>query len=66
MIWAFEQKVADDAEGQFYDHTESRQEPDLEKSVKALKVDQQGLDAWNLRKSNGFKLFGKYYEALWD
>ena len=66
MIWAFEQKVADDAEGQFYDHTESRQEPDLEKSVQAIKVDQQGLDAWQLRKSNGFKLFGKYYEALWD
>jgi hypothetical protein len=66
MIWTFEQKVADDAEDQFYDHTESRQEPDLEKSVKALKVDQQGLDACNLRKKNGFKLFGKYYEALWD
>ena len=66
MIWTFEQKVADDAEGQFYDHTESRKEKDFNKSVKKIKVDKKGLNAWQKRKSNGFRLFGKYYEALWD
>lgn len=28
--------------------------------------DKEGYDAWQARKSNGFKLFGKYFEALWD
>ena len=28
--------------------------------------DKEGWDAWNKRKHNGFRLFGKYYEALWD
>jgi hypothetical protein len=31
-----------------------------------LKVDRAGLEAWQARKSNGYRLFGKYYEALWD
>ena len=31
-----------------------------------LKVDWDGLKAWQKRKENGFRLFGKYYEALWD
>jgi len=28
--------------------------------------DKEGHDAWQARKTNGFKLFGRYYEALWD
>ena len=28
--------------------------------------DKEGHDAWQARKSNGFKLFGRYFEALWD
>ena len=30
------------------------------------KLDIDGLQAEQARISNGFKLFGKYYEALWD
>ena len=74
MIWAFEQKVADDAEGQFFDH--SAYEPghkgtdawldDMTNAVSKVKYDQEGHKKWSDRKANGFRLFGKYYEALWD
>ncbi len=30
------------------------------------KFDKEGWEKWNARKSNGFRLFGKYFEALWD
>jgi hypothetical protein len=31
-----------------------------------FKVDRKSMDAWEKRKRNGFRLFGKYYQALWD
>lgn len=30
------------------------------------KFDKENYDKWNERKANGFRLFGKYFEALWD
>jgi len=66
MIWAFEQKADDNSEDQFYDHGENIPGESLMDSVSRLKVDREGLDAHNKRKTNGFRLFGKYYEALWD
>jgi hypothetical protein len=30
------------------------------------KIDMEGMEAVQKRISNGFRLFGKYYEALWD
>jgi hypothetical protein len=30
------------------------------------KVDEEGLAAWEARKQNGFRLFGVYYQNLWD
>jgi len=56
----------DDHEAPFYDHTESRKEKDLNKSVRKIKVDYKGLKAHNARIANGLRLFGKYYRALWD
>ncbi len=50
MVWAFEQKCRDDWM-QDYDYN---------------KWDQEGAKAHQERMSNGFKLFGKYYESLWD
>lgn len=70
MIWAFEQKVDDDAEGQFFDHSEcpegldARLE-DLNSGASKTKYDREGHEKWQARKANGFRLFGKYYEALW-
>jgi hypothetical protein len=30
------------------------------------KFDRDGYDAWQERKTRGFVLFGKYFQALWD
>ena len=65
MIWAFEQQ-SDNADAEFYDHGETIPGEDLMDSVARMKVDEAGLKAWHERKKNGYKLFGKYYEALWD
>jgi hypothetical protein len=66
MIWAFEQKLKDDDESQFYDHTECRDIKNFNESLEKLKVDRKGLKAHQDRKENGFRLFGKYYQNLWD
>jgi hypothetical protein len=67
MIWAFEQEVDDDSESQFYDHSESNDpNDDLMTQVGKLKVDREGLELHQERKANGFRLFGKYYQGLWD
>jgi hypothetical protein len=70
MIWAFEQKVDDDAEGQFFDHSDCPPIDDFPKNpnehFSKTKYDKEGHKKWLDRKANGFRLFGKYYEALWD
>jgi hypothetical protein len=65
MIWAFEQQ-RDDADAEFYDHGEDVAGEDLMARIGRMKVDDAGLKAWQARKVNGYRLFGKYYEALWD
>jgi hypothetical protein len=65
MIWAFEQKVIDDDEGQFFEHSKENDMP-WDKDYIRPKVDWDGLKAHQARKTNGYRLFGKYYEALWD
>ena len=50
MIWAFEQKCRDDWM-EDYDYN---------------KWDSEGAKAHQERMSNGFKLFGTYFENLWD
>ena len=70
MIWAFEQKVNDDADSQFFDHSECGDEKFPwnrdGQYVSKVKYDKEGHQAWQDRKANGFRLFGKYYENLWD
>lgn len=65
MIWAFEQQK-DDADDEFFTHAEKLPGEDFMDTIKRSKVDYEGLDAWQKRKANGYRLFGKYYEALWD
>lgn len=50
MIWAFNEKCRDDWRGDYYYN----------------KWDMDGYNAHQERISNGFRLFGKYYESLWD
>jgi hypothetical protein len=66
MIWAFTQKVTDDDEHQFFDHTGCGDAAPWAKDYVSPKVDWEGLKAHQARKSNGYRLFGKYYEGLWD
>ena len=67
MIWAFEQIVDDDNDGQFYDDSEvDYDEPDIDVRSKQLKVDREGFESHHKRIENGTRLFGKYYRSLWD
>ena len=51
MIHAFEQKCKDDWQAYYYSYND---------------WDMEGIKAEQERISNGFRLFGKYYENLWD
>jgi hypothetical protein len=66
MIWAFEQELKDDDEAQFFDDSASEGIKDFNERISKLKVDEKGLKAHQERKKNGFRLFGKYYQNLWD
>ena len=71
MIWTFEQMLSDDAESRFHydlDPAKPRDEPglDLEQMLARGGYDKAGYTAWQERKTRGFTLFGKYFEALWD
>jgi len=68
MIWAFEQKLDDAGDDKFYTHPseDEKRGKSFTEQIALIKVDREGLDAWQARKSNGYRLFGKYYEALWD
>ena len=76
MIWAFEQELKDDDEAQFFDHSAYEKADgktnhdtwfkDMTEGKSKLKVDNDGLKIHQERKKNGFRLFGKYYQNLWD
>lgn len=68
MIWAFEQKADSTSEDKFFDHSECEhgRKPWDSESFRKVKYDRKGHEAWQKRKANGFRLFGRYYENLWD
>ena len=74
IIWAFDQHTTDSAENQFYSGESDFQWRQLEHGMSEMirgpqdtfSVDREGLEAWQARKQNGFRLFGKYYQSLWD
>ena len=65
MIWAFEQKNRDHWEDDYYG-------PYIEGEGDGIFgghfewTDNEGMQKHQERMSNGFRLFGKYYENLWD
>ena len=63
MIWAFEQKCRDDWESDYYKYEDDTSKPFV---YKLVWKDEKGKKAHQDRMSNGFRLFGKYYEGLWD
>jgi len=71
MIWAFEQKVRDEWQDDYYEYdhvTPNKDSEDFSESLglKLVWEDPDGRKAHQERMTNGFRLFGKYYENLWD
>ena len=74
MIFAFESKLDDSWDEQFesgeWDMQWKKLEDGKHEMVKGpnhtAKTDWEGRNAYQERISNGFRLFGKYYESLWD
>ena len=81
MIFAFDSKLNDEWEEQFYsgyyDMVRSCINPKEQDEKKKLyeiiqgpahtyKHDKTGYNKYNDRIENGFRLFGKYYSSLWD
>jgi hypothetical protein len=65
MIWAFEQKCRDDWQDDYYgDYVEDQKNGPMAGSFEW--IDRDGMNAHQERMTNGFKLFGKYFENLWD
>lgn len=65
LIWVF--TTDHDAEQhKFYDHGKKVPGEDLMQSIYRMKVDHEGLTAYQTRVSNAYLLFGKYYQSLWD
>lgn len=72
MIWAFEQKLTDDWDEQYWkvkpelDLDDYPEDEGKEVIPVRWKCDYEGRQKHQDRISNGFRLFGKYYEGLWD
>lgn len=64
MIWAFEQKTR--PEGWEHDYYDFKTPHSQSSDVGWSRIDHEGLKKHQQRMSNGFRLFGKYFEALWD
>lgn len=64
MIWAFEQKSRPD--GWEADYYEFEHDPTKTLGLKYTKNDREGAKKHQERMSNGFRLFGKFFESLWD
>lgn len=74
MIWAFAQSVSDDEpdfwieepQGMYFEKCEDNPKLSVMKNDKEGKFDWDAHQAYYARKANGFRLFGKYYQGLWD
>lgn len=75
IIWTFKEHIDDGADNKFWEdvaeeswkmeYTEAGTYKLLSNADRS-KCDHEGLQAWTEKKQNGFRLFGKYYTALWD
>lgn len=74
MIWAFEQKNSDWEEQYRKGNIDILWEKDEKTGMSEMKrgpmdtyeCDYEGMKVHQVRISNGLRLFGKYYEGLWD
>lgn len=65
LIWVFshDQEAEQD---KFFAYPERGETNTLAESIYKVKIDNKGLDAYSSRVANAYRLFGKYYQALWD
>lgn len=73
MIWAFETRLDENFEDQFQHGTPDFQNVvhedgswSYEQTNPDYYYDFPGYEAYQLRMTNGFRLFGRYYQSLWD
>jgi len=74
MIFAFENKLDDSWQDQFHKGEFKFKMKKLENGMSEMirdekdrdNIDWDGMKAYQARISNGFRLFGKFYESLWD
>lgn len=67
MLWAMQQIASDkNAEDQFYDSSEVDESKNVMQQINKMKVDWEGLNAYNERMQKGCELFGKYFQCLWS
>jgi hypothetical protein len=64
MIWTFEEML--EGHSKFFDHSGVDDKAPIQEQLNQMKVDSDGLQAQEERITNGLRLFGKYYRALWD
>ena len=64
MIWAFEMKAKDDWEEPYYGTWIKDESKPL--GGYSVNTDYDGMQEAQKRISNGLRLFGRYYENLWD
>ncbi len=65
LIWAF-CTDHEQARAKFWDHSAVDDRADLNTQVHQLRVDREGLDAYEARLGKAYQLFGKYYQTFWD
>ena len=66
MIWAMEQIVDDNDEDPFYDMSNVNEETGIMEQIDAILCDRDGLQKHHERINNGTKLFGIFFQSLWD
>jgi len=67
MIWSLNE-IAEHSPGEskFFDSSLVNEEDDIMKQIQDTKLDHEGLKKYQNRVSNGTRLFGKYFQSLWD
>lgn len=74
MVWAFEQHALDNDPdfwieqpvGMYFEPCTDNPSLSTMKYDKEGVFDQEAYNAYHERKTNGFRLFGRYYQNLWD
>jgi hypothetical protein len=66
MIWTFQQLKTQNHDEQFYTYDAVPESASFEQQLKSVHLDEVSYNAHYARIQNGTRLFGKYYQSLWD